>query len=302
MATAPAITTENLSKHYGKILAVDNLNLTVFRGEIFGFLGPNGAGKSTTMRMLLGLIHPSAGSAQLLGMSVASQLGAILSRTGSLIESPTFYPFLSGRENLRVVADLTGVGSDRMAAVLDLVDLEDAADRKYAGYSMGMKQRLGVATALLNEPDLILLDEPTNGLDPAGIVEMRDIMRRLKAEGRTVFISSHVLHEIEQVCDRIAILQQGRVVVQGAVHELLGQRALIQVRVAQAAVAADLLRALPWVTEVTRQDDHLLVATPVERSADVNEALAGAGLYAAEIRPHEASLERYFLDVTSGAA
>lgn len=302
MATAPAITTENLSKHYGKILAVDNLNLTVFRGEIFGFLGPNGAGKSTTMRMLLGLIHPSAGSAQLLGMSVTSQLGAILSRTGSLIESPTFYPFLSGRENLRLVADLTGVGSDRMATVLELVDLEGAADRKYNGYSMGMKQRLGVATALLNEPDLILLDEPTNGLDPAGIVEMRDLMHRLKAEGRTVFISSHVLHEIEQVCDRIAILQQGRVVVQGAVQELLGQGALIQVRVAQAAAAADVLRALPWVTEVTRQDDYLLVAAPVERSADVNEALAGAGLYAAEIRPHEASLERYFLDVTSGAA
>ncbi len=299
---APAITTDNLSKRYGKIVAVDNLNLEVYRGEIFGFLGPNGAGKSTTMRMLLGLVRPTAGTAKLLGMSVATQLGTILSRTGSLIESPTFYPFLSGRENLRVVADLTGVGRDRMAAVLKLVDLEGAADRKYKGYSLGMKQRLGVATALLNEPDLILLDEPGNGLDPAGIVEMRDLMHRLKAEGKTVFISSHVLHEIEQVCDRIAILQQGRVVVQGPVQELLGQRALIQVRVTQTDAAAAILRAVPWITEVTRQDDHLLVAAPVERSADVNEALAHADIYASEIRPHEESLERYFLDVTGGAA
>ncbi|HZU13849.1 MAG TPA: ATP-binding cassette domain-containing protein [Chloroflexota bacterium] len=298
MSADLAIVTTGLSKRYGRVLAVDNLDLQVLRGEIFGFVGPNGAGKSTTMRMLLGLVRPTTGSIQMLGMTLQAHLEAVLARTGSLIESPTFYPYLSGRDNLRVVADLVGVPASRIAPLLDLVDLSGVERRKYKTYSLGMKQRLGVAAALLGDPDLLLLDEPANGLDPAGIVEMRDLLRRLKAEGKTVFISSHVLHEIEQVCDRIAILQKGRIVVQGSVQQLLSGGSRVDVRVASPERAVELIRALPFVTGVEREGDRLVVLAPVDRAAAVNQALAEAGLFASEIRPHEESLEQYFLDVT----
>lgn len=284
------------------MVAVDHLSLIVRRGEIFGFLGPNGAGKSTTMRMLLGLVRPTAGSARVLGLDVSTHLASILSQTGSLIENPTFYPFMSGRDNLRAVAAITGTPPARIPELLDLVDLTGDAGRKFKTYSMGMKQRLAVAATLLNSPALLILDEPANGLDPAGIVDMRTLMRRLKDEGHTIFISSHVLHEIEQVCDRIAILNHGRTVVQGSVRELLSAEGRIEIRIRQADRACAVLRDVPWIEEVTQVDNRLLVAAPLERSAEVNEVLAREGLYAAEIRPHEESLERYFLDVTGGAA
>src|SRR5947209_8757711 len=227
-----AIETTDLTKSYGKILAVDRLNLRVERGEIFGFLGPNGAGKTTTMRMLVGLIRPSSGSAQMLGMDIEHRLPEILDKTGAIIENPTFYPYLSGLDNLRTCARLTETPDDRIPAILDLVDLTSAADRKFKTYSLGMKQRLAVGAALLHGPDLLILDEPANGLDPAGIVEMRDLMRRLKGGGHTVMISSHVLHEIEQICDRIVILNHGKVVVLGRVPDLLGGGDMLEVRLA----------------------------------------------------------------------
>ncbi|MBV9279814.1 MAG: ATP-binding cassette domain-containing protein, partial [Chloroflexi bacterium] len=221
-AAEAAIETRELTKTYDRTVAVDRLNLRVERGEIFGFLGPNGAGKTTTMRMLLGLVRPTSGGARVLGMDIATHLPQILARTGSIIENPTFYPFASGRDNLRMVARLSGASESEIPAILDLVDLTSAARKKFKAYSLGMKQRLAVGAALLAGPDLLILDEPANGLDPAGIVEMRELMKRLKAEGHTVLISSHVLHEIEQICDRILILNRGRVVVQGRVEELLG--------------------------------------------------------------------------------
>jgi ABC-2 type transport system ATP-binding protein len=296
-----AIETMELTKTYGTIVAVDHLNLQVERGEIFGFLGPNGAGKTTTMRMLLGLVRPTSGTARVLDMSITSDLPAILARTGSIIENPTFYPYLSGRDNLRLVARLTEMPDASIPAILDLVDLASSAGRKYKTYSMGMKQRLAVGAALLNAPDLLILDEPANGLDPAGIVEMRDLMKRLKGEGRTVLISSHVLHEIEQVCDRIAILNYGRVVVQGPVETLLGGHDEIEIRIARPQEAEAVLRSVPWIENVQRDgSDRLLVRAPVTRSAEVNAALAEQKLYASGIRPSEQSLEQYFLDVTAG--
>jgi ABC-2 type transport system ATP-binding protein len=294
----PAIAIDGLTKAYGKVLAVDHLSLQVENGEIFGFLGPNGAGKTTTMRMLLGLVNPTSGSAQVLGMDIADNLPAILARTGSIIENPTFYPFLSGRENLRVVARLTDAPDQRIEEVLELVDLVGSAKRKFKTYSLGMKQRLAVGAALVNSPDLLLLDEPANGLDPAGIVEMRSLMKRLKDQGHTVLISSHVLHEIEQICDRIVILNHGRVVVQGSVESLLNAQPRIEVRIDRAGEAEALLNTVPWINGISREGDRLVVDAPLDRSADVNAVLAREQLYAAELRPREQSLEHYFLEVT----
>ncbi len=297
---SPAIETTELTKHYGLVLAVDHLTLTVNRGEIFGFLGPNGAGKSTTMRMLLGLARPSSGQLRILGIDVRSHLREAVHRVGALIENPTFYPFLSGRENLRLVGDLTGCAESRIDEALELVDMHGAANRPFHTYSMGMKQRIGVASTLLTDPDLLVLDEPANGLDPAGIVEMRTLMHRLREEGHTVFVSSHVLHEIEQVCDRIAIMNHGRIVAQGSVQELLGASDQIEIQVDPADQAAEVLRVIPWVSNITREGDSLLIAAPLTRSAEITRLLGENGLYPAIIRPRQESLEQYFLELTGG--
>jgi ABC-2 type transport system ATP-binding protein len=297
-----AIATDGLTKSYGSILAVDHLDLRVEMGEIVGFLGPNGAGKTTTMRMLLGLVRPTSGSSRILGMDNATQLEEILARTGSIIENPTFYPFMSGQDNLRVIAKLTGAESARIADVLEIVDLTSAAGRKFKGYSLGMKQRLAVAAALLPGPDLLILDEPANGLDPAGVVEMRRLMNRLKDEGRTVLISSHVLHEIEQMCDRIVILNHGRIVVQGRVATLLGGQNKIEVRIERAGEAQAILTPVPWIESVTRDGDLLTISAPLARAAEINALLAREELFASEIHPRETSLEQYFLDVTGDQA
>src|SRR5947209_5176616 len=211
----------NLSKHYGKRLAVDNLNLEIKRGEIFGFLGPNGAGKTTTIRMALGLIAPSTGSVEILGQDIATHRARILPRVGALVETPALYLYMSGRNNLRAVGSvLGGVPDARIDAVLELVGLRSRQKDRVRTYSLGMKQRLGVAMALLQDPDVLILDEPANGLDPAGIVEMRDLMHRLSAEGKTVFISSHLLSEVQQICTRVAIINLGKLVTVSTVEEL----------------------------------------------------------------------------------
>ncbi|MDQ2915484.1 MAG: ABC transporter ATP-binding protein [Chloroflexota bacterium] len=296
-AEEPAIEIADLVKVFGRTRAVDHLSLTVQRGEIFGFLGPNGAGKTTTMRILLGLVRPTSGHVRVLGLEIGDQLPAILARTGAIIETPTFYPYLSGRDNLRCLARLTRTPDQRVAEILTLLDLEDSATRPFRSYSLGMKQRLAVGAALLHNPELLILDEPANGLDPAGIVAMRDLMRRLKAEGHTVFISSHALHEIEQMCDRIAILQRGRVVVSGRVADLLGSREALEVRVEPIAEAERVLRATPWIAAVTRDGDCLLVSAPESRAGEVTRILAERGLYVSGVRPRERKLEQYFLDV-----
>src|SRR5574340_508470 len=211
----------NLSKAYGKRLAVDNLNLEVKRGEIFGFLGPNGAGKTTTIRMMLGLIAPGGGGVEILGADIFEHRAQILPRVGALVETPALYLYLSGRGNLRVVGDaLGGVPKARIDEVLELVGLQNRQKERVRTYSLGMKQRLGVAIALLQDPDVLVLDEPANGLDPAGIVEMRDLMHRLSSEGKTVFISSHLLTEVQQICTRVAIINLGKLVTVATIEEL----------------------------------------------------------------------------------
>jgi ABC-2 type transport system ATP-binding protein len=296
----PAIETTQLTKRYDSMVAVDHLDLMVEQGEIFGFLGPNGAGKTTTMRMLLGLIRPTSGSARILGLDVSTDLPAILARTGSMIEEPAFYPYLSGRDNLRAMARLSGVSEDLVPDVLKRVDLAGAAGKRFKAYSMGMKQRLALGAALLADPEILILDEPANGLDPAGIVEMRDLMKELKREGRTVLISSHVLHEVEQICDRIAIVNGGRIVVQGRVEDLLHHNDKIEIRIDHPWEAADVLSLVPWMGAVECRDDHILVSVPLARAAEINRILADQGLYAAIIKPLEESLEHYFLNVTEG--
>jgi len=294
---APGIEILDLTKWYGHQVAVDHLNLTVERGEIFGFLGPNGAGKTTTMRMLLGLVRPTSGNARILGLDIASDLPAVLRRTGAIIETPTFYPYLSGRDNLRAMARLTRTPYGRVSEMLELVDLVSAASKRFRTYSLGMKQRLAVGAALLHRPDLLILDEPANGLDPAGIVAMRELMRRLKVAGQTVLISSHVLHEVEQICDRIAIMARGRIVVEGRVADLLGTDDLLEVRIDRIADAEQILRVVPWIASLVREGDCLVVGAPEGRATEITRLLAENGLYVSGVRPRELSLEHYFLDI-----
>src|SRR5690348_17380303 len=211
----------NLSKQYRKRLAVDNLNLEIHRGDIFGFLGPNGAGKTTTIRMVLGLIAPTSGSVEILGQDLVTRRAHILSHVGALVETPALYLYMSGRNNLRAFGSvLGGVPEKRIDTVLEMAGLRARQKDRVRTYSLGMKQRLGVAIALLQDPEVLLLDEPANGLDPAGIVEMRDLMHRLTGEGKTVFISSHILSEVQQICTRVAIVNLGKLVKESTIEEL----------------------------------------------------------------------------------
>ena len=240
-----AIHTEGLSKHFGARIAVDQLDLHVQPGCVFGFLGPNGAGKTTTIGMLLGLVRPSAGRALVLGHDIVHEPEQALAGVGAMIEAPAFYPYLSGRDNLRVLAQAEGIAAARVEAALDVVELADRAGDTFRVYSQGMRQRLGIAAALLHEPQLIILDEPTNGLDPAGQLEIRELIRTLARSGRTIFVSSHLLHEAEQMCDQVAILKQGRVVTSGTVAELLRKGRGLLVRVGGDAAKTAAFRAVP---------------------------------------------------------
>lgn len=299
MSTESVIETENLTRRYGARLAVDGLNLRVARGEIFGLLGPNGAGKTTTIAMLLGLVRPSAGRALVLGHDVQADPVAALRRVGAMIETPAFYPYLSGYDNLRVLALAGGLPEARIAATLEAVELTDRARDRVRVYSQGMRQRLAIAAALLPDPELIILDEPTNGLDPAGTAEIRALIRRLAAGGRTIVLCSHILSEVEQLCGRVAILKAGRLAAEGAVAELLRREGGLRLRVeSDPARAAALLAALPWVRAVEQRDGALLVDAPVERAAELNAYLTRAGVAVAEIGVHTSNLEQFFLEVT----
>jgi ABC-2 type transport system ATP-binding protein len=294
-----AILTQNLTKRFGDRVAVDHLDLEVPHGQVFGFLGPNGAGKTTTIGMLLGLVRPTEGRALVLGCEVAREPERALAGVGAMIEAPAFYPYLSGRDNLRVLARAGGLPESRVGAALGAVELADRARDKFRAYSQGMKQRLAIAAALLHDPRLIILDEPTNGLDPAGQLEIRELLRGLAASGRTIVFSSHLLHEVEQLCQQVAILKQGRLVACGPVAELLHRGRGVLVRVAGDVVsAAELLRGVAWVGGVTRQGDALLVDAPTERAAELNMLLASQGIAVAEIRANEQRLEEFFLEVT----
>lgn len=293
--------TIGLTKRFGQLEAVKDLDLEVRRGEVFGFLGPNGAGKSTTVGMILGLIAPTAGSIELFGRRLDDNRWAALRRIGAVVEEPAFYPYLSGRDNLEVLARaIGGIPKAKIAEVLERVGLQDRAGDRYGHYSMGMKQRLGIASTLLRDPELIVLDEPTSGLDPAGTKEMRDLIPRLAQEGRALFLCSHLLHEVEQVCDRVAIIKEGVMLVCAPVDELLAQGQTLQIKVDDPARAAAILSGLSWVNSVTRENDNLIVDAPKDSASRVNAALAEHGIFVSELVSHGVSLESVFLQLTGG--
>lgn len=297
----PVIRTHDLAKRFKKITAVDGINFEVHQGEVFGFLGPNGAGKTTTIAMLLGLVRPTAGSAEVLGHDIRRNLSDVLARVGAIVETPAFYPYMSGIDNLRIFARILGGDAEKqIPAILEQVGLKGRGKDKVGTYSLGMRQRLGLASALLGDPVLLILDEPTNGLDPAGMQEMRLLIRRLADEGgKTVFLSSHLLHEVEQVCDRVLILNKGKVIAQGRVNELLSQAHAVEIRIAEGGKAAKVLSGLDWVSGVSQEGDRLHVQAPPERASELLAALAPHKLFPSEVRPVISSLESVFLEMTS---
>ncbi|MGS2616742.1 ATP-binding cassette domain-containing protein [Micromonospora sp. LZ34] len=289
-----------MTKRYpGGVTAVDGLDLRVRTGEVLGFLGPNGAGKTTTMRMLVGLVRPTSGRIRVLGLPPGAP--GQLARVGALIESPAFYPHLSGLDNLRLAARLAGVPDSAADRVLAEVGLAGRARSAFRTYSLGMKQRLGVAAALLKDPTLLILDEPTNGLDPAGVSEIRDLLRSLGQRGRTVLLSSHVLGEVEQVCDRIAVLDHGRLIADGSPDDLRGAlgQAVLLIDAAPVDRAVACLREHDRVRAVEVVDGGLRVTTDPALAADLNRRLVEAGVDVRELRPLRHSLEEAFLELTA---
>jgi ABC-2 type transport system ATP-binding protein len=289
---------EQLSKTFGKrVHAVRDVSLTVPKGEVYGFLGPNGAGKSTAIRMLLGLIRPSAGHVRLWGQPVGPRT---LKRVGSLVDGGTFYPFLSGRKNLRVLARTEGVEESRIDPLLEQVGLTAAADRKVKGYSTGMRQRLGVAAALLNDPELVILDEPANGLDAEGLQEMRVLIRRLgQEEGKTVFLSSHLLHEVEQLCDRVAIVAKGRVLREATIGELLHKDDLLTI---EASPLEQALGVLDGAWPVMREGAMLRVTAPRAAAPEIVRRLVAANVEVFGVAAEQRKLEEVFLSITQPEA
>jgi len=301
VAGVPALKTNALSKVYGKRLAVDRLELEVEGGELFGFLGPNGAGKTTTIRMALGLIAPTAGKVEVLGKDVRSHRSEVLPRVGALVESPALYSYLSGRDNLRAVGDLLGgVSEKRIDEVLEIVSLTGRDRDKVRTYSMGMKQRLGLGIALLNDPELLILDEPANGLDPAGIVEMRDLMRRLAAEGKTVFISSHVLSEVQQICTRVAIINHGKLVRVASVHDLLQAPGEFEVSVDAPDDLVTALRRQTWGTAARSEDGLVITPAPDGKGRNLIRFLVDNGFTPDSVAQRQRDLEDIFLSLTGG--
>jgi ABC-2 type transport system ATP-binding protein len=293
--------TTGLTKYFGTLAAVKDLDLELRRGEVFGFLGPNGAGKSTTVGMVLGLIAPTAGSIELFGARFEDHPWSALRRIGAVVETPAFYPYLSGWNNLEALARaIGGIPRDKIEEVLERVNLLDRAGDRYSHYSMGMKQRLGIASTLLRDPELIILDEPASGLDPAGTKEVRDLIPRLAHEGRALFLCSHLLHEVEQVCDRVAIIKEGLMLACAPVDELLAQGQTLRIRVDRPVEAVAILENIPWITSVRTEGEYLIVSAPRDSASQVNAALTEHQIYASELTGHSVSLESVFLQLTGG--
>jgi ABC-2 type transport system ATP-binding protein len=291
--------TRGLVKKFGALTAVDHLDLEVRRGEVVGLLGPNGAGKSTTIGMILGLVRPTAGTAEVMGRDVWHDGSNALAASGAIVETPAFYPYLSGRDNLEALALIRGRGSRaRIGPLLERVGLTARAGSKYRTYSLGMKQRLGIASTLLSDPPLVILDEPANGLDPAGQREIRELVRELAKEEHGVLLASHLLYEVEQICDRVLVITKGKLIASGTIAEVTAGAGTIEIAVNDPARAAATLRALPGIADVQETEGGVKVTAEPARGADVNRALAAAGIYASAIVPHKSSLEDVFLDIT----
>ena len=287
----PIIRTEHLSRSFGAVQAVADLSLEVPAGIVFGFLGPNGAGKTTTIRMLLGLIRPTSGGGRILGHDIIDERAAILPHIGAIVESPAFYLYLSGRDNLRALGRT--VGNEDMHRIAEVLD-------KVRTYSLGMKQRLAIAAALLNNPQIIFLDEPTNGLDPAGTVEIRELISQLGASGHTIFISSHLLHEVEQMCTEVAIINHGKMVTEGRVTGLLRRDTSLLVEAEPLSIVQEVSARFGASTQVVGPRS-VKVALPPERTPELMTALVSAGAQVYQITPQHSSLEQLFLELTNEA-
>ncbi|MDQ3646338.1 MAG: ATP-binding cassette domain-containing protein [Actinomycetota bacterium] len=299
------IEVEGLRKEYRPIrgkrtLAIDGLDLTVGSGGVFGFLGPNGSGKTTTIRCLLGLVRPTEGMCRILGSDVR-QHPDVIHRVGSIVEGPALFPNFSARRNLRLLARMDGIDLRRVDEMLELVGLGERGNELVRGYSLGMRQRLAIGAALMKDPDLLILDEPANGLDPSGIREVRELVRRLGSQGHTVFVSSHLLSEVQQTCDHVAILAHGRCVATGAVADVLsgGAVASMLVRVDDQAHAVAVLNAAGLSSEI--HDDALRVRVGADQGSLISEALARHGIFPSELRAEQTDLETVFLSLTQEA-
>jgi ABC-type multidrug transport system ATPase subunit len=292
------IETRGLSRRFGRIRAVDGLDLTVRHGAIFGFLGPNGAGKSTTIRMLTGLLRPTSGQARVLGVPIRHRL-RVGHRVGSLVDEPAFYPHLTGRQNLRLLASLSGgVRPGEIEQALRLVRLDKDADRKLRTYSHGMRQRLGVAQALVPQPELLILDEPASGLDPEGLADVRALLRSLSEQGITIFLSSHLLGEVEQLCTEVGVISHGRLAAQGPVGSLLeAPKPITRLRVDDTDKALRVVAELASVTAEATGDGVVEVSGEEHDPSEINRRLVGAGVRVYELMPARRTLESLYIEI-----
>ncbi len=302
MSDAPPLAARGLLKRYGEIVAVDHVDLSVEPGDVFGYLGPNGAGKTTSLRMMLGLIRPSAGSVRLFGRDPVVDGAKALDGVAGFVEEPRFYPYLSARRNLRLLADYDdGDSRSRIEEMLELVELRDRAKDRVGGYSHGMRQRLGIAAALLRQPRLLLLDEPTTGLDPAGMRDMRELVRRLAGERITVLLSSHLLGEVEELCNRVAIIRKGGIVYEGSLTELLATATTgYRLRTPDPERARVVCLSQPAVADVSLVDGGLRFQADEEALVGLSIALGQARIGITALVPETASLEELFLGLTEG--
>jgi len=291
--------TTDLKKYFGSVRAVDGVSLEVRRGQVYGFLGPNGSGKTTTIGMILGLVRPTSGTVSLFGELITPYNNRPLHRVGALVGAPSLMPYLSARQNLELLTKLSQeTRSNRIEEVLELVGLDGNAKQRTSQFSTGMKQRLGIAMSLVNEPELLILDEPTNGMDPSGMYEIRTLLSELAYHGVTVFISSHLLHEIEQVCDRVAVLKKGKMVAEGKVANLLGENQIVKLRVASPNQAVHMLRQLPGCSDIHSNGAYVTVSgLPSE---DILAHLVANGIIPSEVKMGRLDLEHIYLELTNG--
>lgn len=296
------IETHELTKRYGKLTAVDGISFAVESGQVFGFLGPNGSGKTTTIGMLLGITTPTAGGIRLLGLSGGRGLPRARRRIGATAEAPNFYPYLSGYDNLRIVANVKGVDPRGIDAALETVRLSARARDRYSTYSLGMKQRLALAATILGDPELIILDEPTNGLDPEGMREIREIILELAERGKTIFLSSHLLHEVERTCTHVAILRRGRIVRQGSVHEVAGGGTVVELRGGDPDALLAIVADYPPAVGFQRSGDAVIVDLNDDDLSALNAFVASRGIYLSHLAPRPRSLEEAFFEVTRAGA
>jgi ABC-2 type transport system ATP-binding protein len=299
--TAAPLDVRALRKTYGELVAVDDVTLSVAAGDVYGYLGPNGAGKTTSLRMMLGLIRPTGGEVRLFGQDPNADPVAALAGVAGFVEEPAFYPYLSGRRNLEMMATLDGGDGGRIDELLHVVDLAHRAGDRVRGYSHGMRQRLGIAAALLRSPRLLLLDEPTTGLDPAGMRDMRGMVKRLAGEGITILLSTHLMSEVEQLCNRLAIIQLGRIRYEGTLAELLARSdGRYRLEATDPGRAADVCRVIAGITDVTLQDGSVWFAADADAAASVSVHLAEAGIGVRALVPGGRGLEELFFEITEG--